>query len=84
MPVKRSQMNVVQLKPAESPAKVQMINLLRELRAKVEADEIISLVTISVLTDGEWENKSAGEVRAREMIGYLHCAIADFVEVTKR
>lgn len=76
-------MSVVNFKKAVSPAKKDMLELLRALTKGVEQDEIISLVTISVLTNGEWENKSAGEVRAREMIGYLTCAIHDYMEVTK-
>lgn len=75
---------VAHLKPADAPARAELLAYLDELRAAVEAGEVLALIAIPVHPSREFSTRSVGEIRALEMAGMLGRAWMDATDLLKQ
>ena len=70
------------LKSAESPYKLQMLEKLDVIRAEIERGETVAIVFLPIHVGGVWSTRSAGDINKRELIGMLACAQFDAMSDT--
>ena len=76
-------MSVTELKAAEAPYKAQMLELLDELRKRVEQDQVIALVAIPIMPADQFDILSRGDIKSVALAGYLGRAWLDANELMK-
>ena len=67
----------------ESPAKANMLALLDDMRAGVEAGEIIAIMVTAVGSEMKFANYSCGALPATSRIGFLMCHADDLIRSMK-
>lgn len=76
--------DVAHLKQAEAPTKATLLAYLDELRAGIEAGEVLALICIPVHPNREFSTRSVGDIRALEMAGMLGRAWMDAADLLKQ
>jgi hypothetical protein len=66
---------VVPFKAAASPVKAQMLEMIDQIRAEIERDEVVDFIVLSWHGDRSWRDRGNWTMGALEMIGALMCSV---------